>query len=366
MAWLTTALDPRLSPTNVRTVGRAGQYKTIQAAIDASADGDVIIISAGTYNENLVFTATEGLTLIGEDPLNTIVQQTRSDTTKLLALPTNASTRFYNIGFDDNWQGSGGLEALCSLNVSGLDVEFHNCTFNVDGTGGTAGTISCFEYGATVAIDVKFLGCKFTQTLGGITNVFSFRFSGTGTSGIITCVNCDIAYVEQQNTGANARMQLSGCLIDTLDLNAVTSNLESFGGINRVNTLSNPGTVNGFIHQNATGQIQNVKTLTYEEEHDNGSQGASWTLDWNNGQKQKVTLTASTTSLTITAPPSVGNFQLKIIQGGAGNFGITWPGTVLWPNGQAPNLTNAAGSEDIVSFYWDGTNYYGVASLDFK
>lgn len=100
--------------------------------------------------------------------------------------------------------------------------------------------------------------------------------------------------------------------------------------------------------------LAGAKTVTFEGEHDNGTQGASWVLDWNNGQKQRVVLSASTTSLTMTAPPGVGNFLLKITT--TGNFSIAWPASVLWPNGAPPNLTNAG--TDIVSFYWDGANYY--------
>ena len=117
---------------------------------------------------------------------------------------------------------------------------------------------------------------------------------------------------------------------------------------------------------NASHQLTGLQTATFEAEFDNGSQGASWTLDWNNGQMQRVTLTASTTTLTITAPPSVGRFMLVIVQGGAGNFDITWPASLRWPNGTPPNLTNAAGSIDIVTFAYDGTVYYGVDTSDFQ
>lgn len=136
--------------------------------------------------------------------------------------------------------------------------------------------------------------------------------------------------------------------------------------IARFDTTTGKLIQNSGVTINDTDQVAAMETATFKPEHDNGNQGASWTLNWNNGQKQRVTLTASTTTLTITAPPGPGNFLLKVIQGGVGNFGITWPAGVLWPNGNAPNFTNASGSEDIVTFYYDGTNYYGVATLDFQ
>ena len=59
-------------------------------------------------------------------------------------------------------------------------------------------------------------------------------------------------------------------------------------------------------------------------------------------------------------------FLLKIIQDGSGSRTITWPATVKWPNGTGPTLSTAAGAVDIVTLYYDGTNYYSVASLTFS
>lgn len=90
------------------------------------------------------------------------------------------------------------------------------------------------------------------------------------------------------------------------------------------------------------------------------------TIDWGNGNKFNFTFGAFNETFTFTAPAKPGNFILKLIQDGTGSRTATWPATVKWPSGTAPTLSTAASSVDICSFYFDGTNYYGVASLDFS
>jgi len=47
-------------------------YRTIQEAIDASNPGDIILVSSGTYYENIVI-HKENLTIKGENPKTTII-----------------------------------------------------------------------------------------------------------------------------------------------------------------------------------------------------------------------------------------------------------------------------------------------------
>ncbi len=103
-------------------------------------------------------------------------------------------------------------------------------------------------------------------------------------------------------------------------------------------------------------------------EFDNGNETGTFALDWNAGQKQRATLTGNITTLNITDldVTGVANLTLKIIQGGAGSFTVTWPAGVLWAGGTAPTLSTGVGDVDIVTFYWDGTNYYGAALLNFS
>ena len=118
-----------------------------------------------------------------------------------------------------------------------------------------------------------------------------------------------------------------------------------------------------------TGPRQKLEinnTAAFSSEYDNGNSGTSKTIDWNNGNKQKITLTGNCT-LTFTAPAGgVGNYQLLVIQDGTGSRTLTWPGTVKWAGGVASTLTLTAAGVDIISFYYNGTNYYACAALGFN
>jgi len=108
---------------------------------------------------------------------------------------------------------------------------------------------------------------------------------------------------------------------------------------------------------------------TFQKEYDNGDSGATATINWNNAQKQSITLTANCT-FTFKNPggPMGGtaNFILKLVQDAGGTNTGTFPAEVLWEGGVAPTLSTGGGDVDIVSFYFDGTNYYGMIGLDFS
>ena len=113
------------------------------------------------------------------------------------------------------------------------------------------------------------------------------------------------------------------------------------------------------------GSVSGLTVLTFSSEYDKGDSGTADTVDWANGQKQKSTLTDNVT-FTFTAPSGVGNFLLKLVQDSTGSRTVTWPSNVKWPSGTAPTLSTSASAVDIVSFLYDGTNYYGSSSLDFS
>ncbi|MBL7070881.1 MAG: hypothetical protein ISS26_01750 [Candidatus Omnitrophica bacterium] len=102
------------------------------------------------------------------------------------------------------------------------------------------------------------------------------------------------------------------------------------------------------------------------EEVGHDSPGSTEMIDWGTSNKQEITLNTNCT-LTFTAPHDACNLVLKIVQDATGGHSLTWPtgSTIKWSGGTAPTLTTDVSAIDIVGFYYDGTNYYGVASLNF-
>ncbi len=107
------------------------------------------------------------------------------------------------------------------------------------------------------------------------------------------------------------------------------------------------------------------KEVYFDAEVDNGNSGTADTIDWTAGNKQKSTLTDDVT-FTFTDPSGPANLILKLVQDATGSRTVTWPAEVLWPEGTAPTLSTAANAVDIVSFYFDGTNYFGQGALNFS
>lgn len=88
------------------------------------------------------------------------------------------------------------------------------------------------------------------------------------------------------------------------------------------------------------------------------------TIDLTAGSLFYVDHTTNVTTLTIANPPAVNQvcmFVLVLKSEGNGAL-VTWPSSILWPNGTAPTLTIASGKKDVFSFfsYDGGATYHGV------
>jgi len=111
--------------------------------------------------------------------------------------------------------------------------------------------------------------------------------------------------------------------------------------------------------------VQNITYITFDSEYNNGNSGSSKTVDWTDGQVQKITLTDDCT-LTFSNPPGPTNITLRVIQDGTGGWGLVWPASVKWLKGVAPTITSTADAEDVIKMYYNGTNYYATIEQDFS
>ena len=115
------------------------------------------------------------------------------------------------------------------------------------------------------------------------------------------------------------------------------------------------------------GDVKVTNTVYFAAETANTiGNGATGTIDWNVSQKQKVTITGTNITCNFTNPAGACNLLLKVVQGDGSDVIATWDGDIKWPtNDTVPTLSTGNGDIYIISFYFDGTNYFGVASLDF-
>ena len=86
------------------------------------------------------------------------------------------------------------------------------------------------------------------------------------------------------------------------------------------------------------------------------------TIDWKKGNKFHFTFGAQDETFTFTAPSYQCNLLLKITQDSTGGRDATFPSSVKWL-GLAPNIKlGGANKTMIITFYFDGSTYWGQSS----
>jgi hypothetical protein len=104
--------------------------------------------------------------------------------------------------------------------------------------------------------------------------------------------------------------------------------------------------------------ISNPTVTNYVETPYSANSSTAITLDLANGTVQIITLTGNAT-ITMPTATSGKSFIMLLKQDGTGSRTVTWS-TVKWAGGTAPTITSTASRQDILSFFADGTNWYGV------
>lgn len=89
--------------------------------------------------------------------------------------------------------------------------------------------------------------------------------------------------------------------------------------------------------------------------YDNGNSGSSITINWANGDRQKLTISAA---CTISYSNAIAGqvLTLLVVENSTGNFAVTLP-TSKWPVGVAGVFTTTANAINLLTVFFDGTNY---------
>lgn len=118
-----------------------------------------------------------------------------------------------------------------------------------------------------------------------------------------------------------------------------------------------------------TGTVtaDNITAKQYYSPIQTLTDGTTITWNANTSDQAIVTLSGTGRTLSITNPIAGSFYTLKIIQGNpVGGTISTWPTNTKWPGGTLPTLTTASNAVDIISFWYDGTNYNAAYELDVK
>ena len=107
-----------------------------------------------------------------------------------------------------------------------------------------------------------------------------------------------------------------------------------------------------------TPVLTNPTVTNYIETPYSANSSTAITLALTNGTVQIITLTGNAT-ITMPTATSGKSFIMYLKQDATGSRTVTWS-TVKWAGGTAPTITSTASRQDILSFFADGTNWYGV------
>jgi len=178
--------------------------------------------------------------------------------------------------------------------------------------------------------------------------------------------NTDISTLTEETTpvtGMIMFIQLADGTVKKIDY----SNVGGGGGHAILDKDGNPVTVRANLKfyqelsdngTDTTIVLPKFKTVYFNAIYDNGNSGAAKTIDWNNGQNQKLTITADTVLTFTDIASAIYRVELTLIQDGTGGFTVTFPANVKWF--MYPGFVYAIGTanqQQIITLSFDGTNY---------
>ena len=201
----------------------------------------------------------------------------------------------------------------------------------------------------------------------GITSTLVTDATSTGSGSIITAGGVGIAKNLYVGVNANVAGTLVVTGVATFSATPIYSSLTASSAVatdasKALVSVTNTGTGSNVLATSPT--INNPTVTNYVESVVAiGNSSTAVTLALTNGTVQTVTMTGNCTFTMPTA--TAGKSFVLIVSSGAGSFTGTFT-SVKWPNNGAPTLTTTASRWDILTFFADGTNWYGTFAQAFQ
>lgn len=364
--------------TTPRTISGTGDATFTTTAFDGSAavSGAVTVVKingvslAGLATGILKNTTTTGapsIAVAGDFP--TLNQNTTGSAATLTTPRTISATgdvTFTTTAFD----GSAAVSGAATIAAGAVDIAMLSATGTPSGTtflrgdntwatpagGGSGITTLNTLTGATQTFATGTSGADFAISSSGTTHTFNIPTASASNRGLLSTSDWS-TFNGKQAAGTYAvsggNTLAAALTIGTNDAN--TLNLET----NNTTRVSISSAANATVsitgNLSVSGQYQSAQYALTD--------GGTIALDWNNGLVQAVTLGGNRT-FTFSNPIAPGRYLIVLKQDATGSRTITWP-TVKWRGGTAPTLTTTANKYDLITLIYDGTNYYGDASLNY-
>ena len=314
------------------------QYSTIQAAVDASLNGDTILVAAGTYKENVELINPEGgpyksINVIGEDKNTTIIDGNQNGSAFLVMRNLDFLLKNFTIQNGTGWESSGGAVNINGLSGTSATAVLENLILKNNPAGGAvwANNSDLTIKNSSIESNTSFQG-------GGIK--------------VENCIKLTLDDVVVKNNTANqgggiyaqqtpvyfsgtvfllnnhASTEGGGISFDGATPNQLLTNLVVAG-----NTAGNRGA--GIVIHNSSFSIKNSTIVNNKANGNNFSlnqlntvpKGFKNSIFWNNSPQQ-VWVDDNSES-----DPSTLSFSYSDVQGGESGIPTNGKGTITWGTG---------------------------------
>jgi hypothetical protein len=307
------------------------------------------------------------------------------------SVPSTTTNVLYNDAGTLMWDGSevGSGGGSSNLIRGSFAITTSTSVFTVSG-GYSTGSLDVYQNGIKL---FKGSSYDFTETGGGTTftlanaatngdlieyvalNASTSATGNTSLGSVSVTSNQTVFNTSDTFTSSNLAVFLNGVkLVDGTDYNVTSSSqftltstavsgdvveYIAYGATVASSNLSKTGdTMTGNLTVNA-----DLIVTGYKETHtDNGNTGTSQTIDISDSTIQTYTLNGNCTFTMPTA--EAGRSFTIFLKTGAGNLTATFT-NVKFPQNASPAITINASRMDIITFYSDGTNWYGSIQQDY-